>query len=206
MAAFLLPSIPPCFPCCNASYPYSRVYRPHLGRCPAQFALLPRVYIETAAWGTAWTANSAEMRPIHAGGRVRSVTTRETGRDTSEEEMPPFPLALGFNAAFPPCSRVQLIARVAPRRAPSRVVGPPMQAFLSRVVTQVSMRTEERAFACKIHDWGPLTIDEADEYYIEYKNVTADICYYLSLKFCVSFLPCHTCNAFVISGYYKSII
>ena len=30
------------------------------------------------------------------------------------EEMPPFPLALGFNAAIPPRSRVQLIACVAP--------------------------------------------------------------------------------------------
>ena len=69
--------------------------------------------------------------------------------------MPPFPLALGFNAAIPDRSRVQLIARVAPRRALSQV-GPPVQAFLSRVVTQVSRHTEERAFACKIRDWGPL--------------------------------------------------
>ena len=35
-------SIPPCFPFCNASYPYSRVYRPALVRCPAQFAVLCR--------------------------------------------------------------------------------------------------------------------------------------------------------------------
>ena len=59
------------------------------------------------------------------------------------------------NAAIPARSTVQLIACVAPRRALSRV-GPPVQAFLSRVVTQVSRRVEERAFACKICDWGPL--------------------------------------------------
>ena len=29
-----------------------------------------------------------------------------------QEEMPPFPLTLGFNAAIPPCSKVQLIACV----------------------------------------------------------------------------------------------
>ena len=58
--------------------------------------------------------------------------TGETGRDTSEEEMPPFPLALelltlerGGIAEFPP---------------------------------NVSRRVEERAFACKIRDWGPLNI------------------------------------------------
>ena len=47
-----------------------------------------------------------EVWPIHMQVRVRSVTTRETGQDTLEEEMPPFPLTLGFNAAIPPCSRV----------------------------------------------------------------------------------------------------
>ena len=98
---------------------------------------------------------SAEVRPIHAGVRVRSVTTRETGRDTSEEEMLPFPLALGFNNTIPARSRVQLIAHIAPCRALSRV-GPPVQAFLSRVVTQVSRRAEERTIACKIRDLGPL--------------------------------------------------
>ena len=49
----------------------------------------------------------------------------------------PFPLALGFNAAIPPHSRVQLIARVAPCRALSQVglPCPPVPAILSQVVT-----------------------------------------------------------------------
>ena len=40
LLALGLLSIPPYFPCCNACYPYSHVYRPHLVRCPAQFAVL----------------------------------------------------------------------------------------------------------------------------------------------------------------------
>ena len=65
--------------------------------------------------GKLWGA-SDELRLIHAQVRVRSVTTRKTGRDALEEEMPPFLLALGFNAAIPARSRVDVS-----RRAPLRV-------------------------------------------------------------------------------------
>ena len=138
-----LPSLPRSLPCGNASHPNSRAYLQHLIRCPAQFAVLARVYIEKLHevrqmnfwkfWfgqklgleesitcpkifpkfqlkGSQCPAQFAvlchsscsclhvntrekgklcgaldEVRPIHAGVRVRSVTTRETGRDTSAQ-------------------------------------------------------------------------------------------------------------------------
>ena len=44
---------PPCtsdsFSCCNTLHPILSAYLPHLVRCPALFAVLVRVYIETSA-------------------------------------------------------------------------------------------------------------------------------------------------------------
>ena len=84
-------SIPPCFPCCNASYPYSRVYRPHFGRCPAQFVVLCRsscscLDVNRREKGKLCGA-SDEVRPIHVRVRVTIVTTQETGRDTSAQSV-----------------------------------------------------------------------------------------------------------------------
>ena len=71
-------SIPPSLPHCNASFPYSRVYRPMpRAVCPS------RAYLhQEAARGT---ANCAGQRTIRAGVWERSVTTCETGRDTSAQ-------------------------------------------------------------------------------------------------------------------------
>ena len=81
-------SIPPCFLCCNASYPFLRVYRPHLVRCPAQFAVLCRsscscLDVNTREKGKLCGVTD-KVWPIQALCWVRSVTKQETGRDTQQ--------------------------------------------------------------------------------------------------------------------------
>ena len=80
---------PLCFPCCNTLHPIFSAYLPHLVRCPTQSAYLVHVYIKTAAWGMAKDGKpcgaSEEVRQICARDQVRSVTTQETGQDTSAQ-------------------------------------------------------------------------------------------------------------------------
>ena len=63
---------PALFPCCNASHSISSVYRPHLVRYPAQFALLARVYIETLHEVRQSTANCAGKR-TRCGNYMREI-------------------------------------------------------------------------------------------------------------------------------------